>query len=75
MPWTTFIPLLIQYGFPVAEDLFNKWTSGGNVTAQDIADLRARLQVTAADQMKARLAAAGIPLTDPHAVALMALVS
>lgn len=73
MPWTVFIPLLIQYGFPLAEDLFNKWTSGGNVTAADIADLKAKLQVTAQDQMKARLTAAGIPLDDPKAVALLAL--
>lgn len=73
MPWTVFIPLLIQYGFPLAEELFQKWTSGGNVTVQDLTDLRAKLQVTAADVMKQRLAAAGIPLTDPHAVALLAL--
>jgi hypothetical protein len=75
MTWTVLIPLIAQYGLPLAEQLFQKWTSGTPPTQADFDALRVLAQQTANDRMKATLAAAGIPLTDPHAVALLALTS
>lgn len=70
--WATLIPIIAQYGLPFAESLWNKWTSGANPTAQDWADLTALAQNTARSQMLAALQRANIPVTDPHAVALLA---
>ena len=74
MDWVTLATLLAQYGLPFVEDLISKIESGTKVTAADFAALRALALVKASDVLKAQLAAANIPLTDPHAVALMALV-
>lgn len=67
------LPLIIQYGLPFAESVFNKVTSGAQVTAQDFADLRALAAQSATDRMKVVLAAHNIPLDSPQAVALLAL--
>lgn len=72
--WATLVPIIAQYGLPFAETLWKKWTSGADPTAQDWADLKAMAQQTALSQMKAALARAGIPETDPHAIALLAQV-
>ena len=74
MNWANLIPNIAQYGLPLAETLFQKWTSGNPPTSADFDDLRAAAQQTAGDRMKAQLAAARIPLDDPHAVALLKLV-
>lgn len=73
MSWAVLIPIIAQYGLPLAESLYQKWSSGTAPTQADFDQLRALSQQTAQDRMKAQLAAAGIPLTDPHAVALLAL--
>lgn len=73
MNWAVLIPIIVQYGLPLAESLFQKWSSGTPPTQADFDQLRAAAQQTAQDRMKAQLAAANIPLTDPHAVALLAL--
>lgn len=73
MSWSVLLPLLIQYGLPVAEDIFNKVTTSAPVTAADFDALRAAASVTAKDRMKAQLTAAGIALDSPQAVALLAL--
>lgn len=74
MTWTVLIPIIAQYGIPLAESLFQKWTSGAAPTQADFDSLKAMASQTAKDQLKARLAAAGIPLDDPKAVALLNLV-
>ena len=74
MNWAILIPIIAQYGLPLAESLYQKWTSGNPPTQADFDSLRAAAQQTAADRMKAQLAAAGIPLDDPHAAALLKLV-
>ncbi len=74
MPWATLIPIIAQFGLPFAEKIWTLWASGNNPTAQDWLDLKALAQQTALSQMKAALARAGIPETDPHAVALLAQV-
>jgi hypothetical protein len=74
MSWSLLVPLIVQYGLPFVESLFQKWTSGTAPTAQDFADLRALASKNATDILTTQLTAAGIPLTDPKAVALLALV-
>jgi hypothetical protein len=75
MSWPVLIPIIAQYGLPVAEKLYQKWTSGALPTQADFDELRAAGQQTAADRMKSALVAAGIPLSDPKAVQLIALAS
>ncbi len=73
MNWTILIPIIAQYGLPLAESLFQKWTSGTPPTQADFDQLRSLAQRSGQDRMKAQLAAAGIPLDDPKAVQLLAL--
>lgn len=73
MSWAALIPIIAEYGIPLAETLFQKVTSGSPPTQADFDQLKAMAKQTAQDQMKSSLVAAGIPLTDPHAVALLAL--
>jgi hypothetical protein len=73
MTWVTLIPLIAQYGLPYVEKLWALWSSGATPTQADFDNLRSLASQSASDRMKANLAAAGIPLTDPHAVALLAL--
>ena len=68
------VPLILQYGLPFAEKMITLWTSKADVTADDWNQLKALAQNTALSQMKAALARAGIPETDPHAQALLAQV-
>lgn len=69
------IPIIAQYGLPLAESLFQKWSSGNPPAQSDFDDLRSKLAQTAKDRMRAQLAAAGIPLDDPKAVALLKLAA
>jgi len=73
MNWTLLIPIIANYGLPLAEKLFTKWSSGSPPTQTDFDELRAAAQQTATDRMKAALSAAGIPLDDPRAAKLIAL--
>lgn len=75
MNWAVLIPIIVQYGLPVAESLFQKWQSGSVPTQSDFDQLKTMTQQTAKDRLTAQLAAAGIPLTDPKAVALLAQAS
>lgn len=72
--WAALIPIIAQYGLPLAETLFKKWSSGVDPTQADFDELRAMANVTAYDKMKEQLTSAGIPLDDPKAKALLALV-
>ena len=72
--WATLIPIIASYGLPFAEKLWVKWTSGANPTQADWDDLKSMASQTPLSQMKAALARANIPETDPHAVALLAQV-
>lgn len=73
MNWAVLIPIIAQEGLPVAEAIFQRWSSGTPPTQADFDNWRALGQRTANDRMKAKLTAAGIPLDDPKAVALLAL--
>lgn len=72
--WAVLIPIIAQYGLPFAEKMFQKWTSGNDPTQADFDELRAMAKESSADIITARLLAAGIPLDDPRAVELLALV-
>jgi len=75
MNWAILIPIIAQNGLPLAEALYKKWASGNPPTAADFTELRALAEQTAVDRVKARLAAAGIPLEDPKAVQLLSLLN
>ncbi len=76
MPWAMLIPLLLQYGLPFVDKIFTQWTANPNatVTQAEWDSLKTLAQNTALSQMKAALARAGIPETDPRAIALLAAV-
>lgn len=76
MTWATLIPIILQYGIPYAEKVLDLWLNHKNdaPTQAEWDTLKALAQNTALSQMKAALARAGIPETDPHAVALLAQV-
>lgn len=74
MGWDVIAGLIIQYGLPFAEKLIEKWTTKTPVTIEEWNSLKALAQNTALSQMKAALARAGIPETDPRAIALLAAV-
>jgi hypothetical protein len=73
MGWEALIPIIAEYGIPLAESLFKKWSTGTPPIQADFDELRALANQNATDHIKAQLAKAGIPLTDPKAVALLAL--
>jgi hypothetical protein len=75
MTWAAIIPIIAQYGIPLAEKLVEKWLSGSAPTLADFAELRALMGQNAKDRMKAALTAAGIPLDDPKAVQLISLAT
>lgn len=66
MNWAMLIPLIAQYGIPLAEYLWQRWTSKAAPTQADWDELRALSQNTAASQMLAALHNAGI---DPNSAA------
>lgn len=73
MNWAVLIPIIAQYGLPLAEKLWQKWSSGTPPTQVDWDELRVLAEQTAEQRMKADLAAAGIPLDSEEAKALIAL--
>ena len=73
--WVSLIPIIAQYGLPLAESLVQKWTSGTPPTLADFAELRQLAAQNELAIMKSRLAAAGIPLDSDQGKAMLALVS
>ena len=75
MSWAVLIPIIAQYGIPLAEKLFQKWTSGSVPSQADFDELRALSGQSAADRMKANLVAAGVDLNSPQAQQLLKLAA
>lgn len=75
MGWELLIPLIVQYGLPFAQSVFEKWNSDSVPTDKDFTELRALANQTALDRLKAQLTIKGIPIDSPQAVALIALLS
>lgn len=74
MNWAVLIPIIAQYGIPVAEALVQKWTSGSAPTQADFDNLKQLAASQASDEAKKVLTSLNIPLTDPRAISLLALV-
>lgn len=60
MGWAQLIPIIAQYGLPLAEMLWSKFQSGNAPTQQDWDDLRAAAYQTAKDRMTKMLLDNGI---------------
>ena len=60
MGWDVLIPIIAQYGLPLAEKLWAKWSSGAVPTQADWDDLRAAVGQTAKDRMIKMLQDQGI---------------
>ena len=73
MTWTALIPIIAQYGLPVAERIFKKWFTNVPPTQADFDELRELALQTAADRMKAALLKANIPLDSEQAQVLLAM--
>lgn len=68
------VQIIAQYGIPLAEQLYTKWATGANPTAQDFTDLRTLAQDNGVSAMTAELAKLNIDPKSPQGVALLALV-
>ena len=75
MNWAIIAQLIANYGIPLAEKLWQKWSTGGAPTQADWDELRALGSQTMKSQMLLALARAGIDPSSPQGVALMAAVS
>jgi hypothetical protein len=74
MGWEIFAQLIVLEGLPLAEKLWQKWSSKAIPTQADWDELRALSQKTPYSQMLAALAKAGIAADDPKAKELLELV-
>jgi hypothetical protein len=74
MPISLLVPLIAQVGIPVTQQLIAVWEAKGSVTSAQFAALIGSAQISAKQVLENQLTTAGIALTDPHAVALLALV-
>lgn len=75
MPWTTVIPLLLQYGLPTVKYIVDAVSKGNNVTSSDIDALIALEKRSAKDEMLAVLQQQGIDPTSDQGKAFLALAS
>lgn len=74
MPWVIIAQLAAQYGIPFVEKLIANWSNNTPVTPEEWNILKGLAQNNALSMLKAALARAGIPETDPVAVKLIAQV-
>jgi len=72
--WATLLPVILQYGVPFAEQLWQNINSTTPPTQAQWDALKALSQQTAKTQMLAALARAGIDPASPQGVALLAQV-
>lgn len=72
--WLALLPVIAQYGLPLAESLWTKITTNAAPTADDWTQLKALASQTARGQLVAALARAGIDPASPQGVALLAQV-
>jgi hypothetical protein len=74
MNWIALLPIIIQYGLPVAEKLFQLWTSNAAPVQADWDALKALGLSTRKQDMTLALVRNGVDPTSPQGVALLALV-
>ncbi len=73
--WAALIPIIAQYGLPLAEALWLKWASGNQPTQADWDELKALASQTAKDRMLKVLADHGIDPASDQGNAFLALAS
>ena len=74
MTWLMIAQLVAQYGIPVAEKLFQLWTSGAAPTQDDWNILKDLASKNAKAQMMAALVRNGVDPNSAQGQALLALV-
>lgn len=74
MNWATLVPIIVQYGLPVAEKLFQLWTTNAAPTQADWDALKALGLATRKQDMTAALIRNGVDPQSPQGQALLALV-
>ena len=74
MNWTVLIPIIIQYGLPVAEKLFQLWSTNAVPTQADWDALKELGLSTRRQEMTDALIRNGVEPTSPQGQALMALI-
>jgi hypothetical protein len=74
MSWAILLPLIAQYGLPVAQKLWELWSSNGAPTAADWDSLKALGTATRKQDMTAALIRNGVDPASPQGQALLALV-
>lgn len=72
--WAALIPVILQYGVPFAENIWQQWSSGKDPTQADWDVLKQLSTNTARTQMLAALGRAGVDPASPQGVALLAQV-
>ena len=75
MGWEILIPIIAQYGLPLAEKLWSKWASKAEVTQADWDELKAAAYQTARDRMLKVLADNGIDPASEQGKAFLALAT
>jgi hypothetical protein len=74
MTWVALIPIILQYGLPVAEKLFQLWSTNAAPTQADWDALKVLGTATRKQDMTNALIRNGIDPTSPQGQALLALV-
>jgi hypothetical protein len=74
LTWDVLSNLILQLGLPLALKIASKWGSKDIVTPEEIEELRAMGAQTPRSQMLDAMKRAGLDVTDPKAVALLALI-
>lgn len=75
MGWEVVVPLIVQYGLPLAESLWTKWQRGGAPTLEDWQELRTLANQNAQGKMLSALQRAGIDPASESGKALLALAA
>lgn len=74
MNWIALIPIIAQYGIPIAEKLWQLWSSNSSPTQADWDALKALGLTTRRQDMIAAMLRNGIDPQSPQGQALLALV-
>ena len=75
MTWAALIPIVIQYGLPVAERLWQLWSSGSAPTTADWDSLKALGASTRRQDLTAAPIRNGVHPASPQGQALIAVVA
>jgi len=74
MGWEVLVPIILQYGLPLAESLYQKWSSGKPPTQADFDELNKLAQESPVDLAQQVIASKGLDANDPTVKAFLELV-